>query len=248
MAHAGSHRLGSGPPLHGTQTEYFAYVEAIDTWGMDENWANPPKTDEGEPGEFKWLRSLVRDRTSAGLAWPTDVVWLDCVRADYLTELPWRDEPCDIGNEEQSRVRRQRLLDLDDSRFRIVLLLVGPKDIGGRGVTPFAESLWHRVTLGTGALPVMTAADYEFTGAEPTPDRLQYQAECTAPERGWLYNVFNLNFLPDLEFGEGGGEGQPPTEPGGPGGGGRGQQSVPGLQSYATQALLRLKKVRYGRG
>lgn len=228
-------------PTRYSPTEYFAYVEATDVWGLDESWADLPPAGADEPTEFAWLRRLVWSRGRAGLAWPSHAVWLDCVRSDYIDELPWRDEPCEIGNAAQSRQRRERIVEFDASRFRIALLLVGTRDLDGRGVAPFTEDLWHRVELGAGDLPVVTAADYEFGPGEPLADRLQYVDRCSEPERRWLVNVFSLNFLPDAGGAERGGAGPPSPEPGGPAGGGGDARETLGQQRYATQALFKLK-------
>lgn len=100
------------------------------------------------------------------------------------------------------------------------------------------EALWHRVRLGQGEFPIITAADYEFTANEPVQHTLQYERQCTKEEFERLYKVFNFNFLPDAALG--GEVPGAPIVPSPPSGGWR--PSITSEQASSSQATAQLQK------
>ncbi|HKT27594.1 hypothetical protein [Dyella sp.] len=181
---------------------YFAFVEAIDPLS-DEAMKHRERLPEHWPG--------ILDRRHPDSRPPTHRVWLDCVRRDYFLDLDWVRAPYKRSMPEVDNQRRHLLLEMDVDQFATILLLLSDTDIHG-GVEQIQEGSWQEIILSPSVgLPVVAAADFDLIDAQPCYITGQDAAK---EHRDLLLNVFNLEFLPDADFGEYGGT--PPWPGGGP--------------------------------
>jgi hypothetical protein len=197
--------------MYGTD-DYFAFVESFDPLVT----RNPqPQTPRGPGAHDK----LLEERESLGLPRPNSVIWLDCVHSRYFMQLPWRSDPCRIGNPNDSARRRENLQLLDRKKFLVGILFMDTRGAAeSAAATAFANAAWHRVTLllTSAGVPIMTAPDFDLNANDgPQLRYLRYQALCTPTERKSLTNVFSLDFLPDakLHYRDRGTPRTPPAKP-----------------------------------
>src|SRR5687768_16886073 len=92
---------------------WFAFVESQDPFRVSSAGA-----------EDDWWSHILIARLKVGLPAPNRISWLSCIRVEYFESLSWRNEPCEIGNEEQSTRRRAQLLTLDAKHLVVVPLLL----------------------------------------------------------------------------------------------------------------------------
>jgi hypothetical protein len=174
---------------------YFAFVESIDALdgaslrdrdGMQDHW-----------------RAVLDARMELPTGLPTHRIWLDCVRRDYFLSLPWRDEKCERNDVRDANQRRQHVLDMDADQFVTVLLLMNRDDEFG-ATDLLVEGSWHRIVLSSSqGLPVVAAPDFDLVAAQLYS--LRWHGEVLQIERDELLKVFNLEFVPDAQWGERGG-------------------------------------------
>ncbi len=172
---------------------YFAFVESMDGFSTFEEIETPPD----------WLECLRIDREKLGLNAPHRVVWLDCVKAEQFTKLDWREQPWDANNEDHARIRRERILDLPQEMFRVVVLLLSMKEGTEESVYgQFAEAAWHRITMGPTlpGIPGVAADDFDLIGG--TREQISYLGRCSDEERSSLVQVFNFDFIAEADFGD----------------------------------------------
>lgn len=182
---------------------YLAFVEAIDQLDGD-----ALKTRDGMPDY--WI-DILDERNVASLDLPTHRIWLDCVRSDYFSGIEWRHETCRRNDDAAASRRRHQLLDLDPDQFATVLLLLSPNDGSGgaAALEQFQEGSWHEVELNSlRGLPVVAASDFDLVVAQRC--YFEWQHEVAELERDVLRNVFNLDFIPDADWGE---RGSKPPQP-----------------------------------
>ncbi|HTV87148.1 MAG TPA: hypothetical protein VME63_17245 [Dyella sp.] len=179
---------------------YYAFVESTD--------ALDGKRLDDRAGLPEYWPGILTRRREASLYEPTHRVWLDCVRRDYFLDLDWRTEPCERNNIEHANKRRRQLLGMDPHQLATVLLLTHREDEDG-AMEPLQEGSWHRIELGSfHGLPVVVAPDFDLIAAQE--HYLRWYGEVTQLERDWLANVFNVDFVPDAQWGDRGGPTPPP--------------------------------------
>jgi hypothetical protein len=170
--------------------QFFAFVESSDELLSRELHAG------GHDG--KWFAELLKARDAQGLGAPRRVAWLDCVRAEYFSSLAWRGERCEINDPADAARRKARLDTLDASQFRVALLPIGTAGDDEHAFwAAMTQSLWHLVAFGEPGIPVVVAPDFDLALGGVTLTGIRYHRPCHEGERASLYNVFNLNFLPD---------------------------------------------------
>jgi hypothetical protein len=174
---------------------YFAFVESIDA--LDgAAWRDRDSLQD------HW-RAILEARKELPSGLPTHRIWLDCVRRDYFLSLPWRDEKCERNDVDDANRRRQRLLEMDADQFAAVLLLIHRDDEDG-ATDLLVEGSWHRIVLSPSrGLPVVAAPDFDLEAAQLY--YLQWHGDVLQIERDELLKVFNLEFVPDADWGERGG-------------------------------------------
>jgi len=180
-------------------TPYFAFVEGVEEIGKS---AAPKDAPE-------WWRQVLQKRKPLPL--PTHCIWMDCVRVRDFLELDWRFEACEIGDVKQGDTRRDRIMSLPGTMFRIVVVLLSKHSAAeAKILTAFNESAWHRIILGPrpGA-PAVVGPDFDLEEGGIEYLKLEHYGACPPDERGQLLNVFNLNFIPDAEFGSDGDSASP---------------------------------------
>jgi len=188
--------------------EYFAFVESLDPL-IRSGFADP----KSDPIEL-----LLDKRRVNKFAPPSKVIWLDCVQSQYFMRLPWKDDVCEIGNAEQSALRRQQVRQLDRAYFRVALLLVNPEGLAEQGTfDELKRAALHRVVLSTQqtGIPVIVAPDFDLESENREHRQLRYMGLCSLSETKSLSNAFSLNFLPDARMGdlERGNPNTPPRTP-----------------------------------
>lgn len=181
---------------------YYAFVESIEPLSIEKDPPRPFAPEERPPG---W-RSVLESRIGEDLPKPTHAIWLDCVSARYLDVLDWRYERCRPGNREESATRRKQLLALDGNQFVAALVLVSNDHLDeSTPLQAFGTADWHVIQLGkeTG-IPASIGIDFEEALELPdtTIRRVHWHETCSGDLLITLRNVFNLNFLPDADFGE----------------------------------------------
>lgn len=183
---------------------YFAFVESIDALNED------ALKDRGGLPDY-WF-DILGERDVSSLGPPTHRIWLDCVREDYFSGLDWRTEPCQRNNADDAIRRRKQLLDMDAKQFATVFLLMNDAD-GKDALEQFQEGSWHEIRLDLlHGLPVVAAADFDLIAAQRC--YMQWRSNVTERDARLLLNVFNLDFLHDVDWGE---KGSTPPQPlGGP--------------------------------
>jgi hypothetical protein len=187
--------------------DYFAFVESIDPL------ARSKRADQkNDPVEF-----ILSERRAHKLAAPNKAIWLDCVQSQYFMRLPWKDDLCEIGNPNQSAVRREQLKQLDRSYFRVAFLLTDPKGAAEQGTyDELTRATWHRVVLTSQrGLPVIVAPDFDLDPETRQMRQLRYMGQCSLLERKSLVNALSLDFLPNAKVGdlERGDPNTPPQKP-----------------------------------
>jgi hypothetical protein len=170
---------------------WYAFVESQDPFVL-------PRT---KPEGREWWMQVLEARQTGRLRRPNRITWLSCIRAEYFQALPWRGEPCEVGNADEADRRRERLLSLKPGALRIMPLLLSSADKQESATyRQLGKHDWHRIRTDLGStLPVFSAMDFdvEETGGLIG---LDYLGPCTPEELTALRAVFNLNFLPDADL------------------------------------------------
>lgn len=178
-------------------TAYFAFVESNEpTDGSNKSMKDQPQDDP-------FLEVLSR-RLSDGMGLPTDILWLDCVRADYFLGLDWRDEHCDANNSIAENRRRRQLLYLDPNQFEVAWVPINQRnEVEREQLARISEMPWHLITLdSTGILPAMTAPDFDLEDEGRQLKYVTHQTQAQEQDRRSLVNAFSLDFLPEMTRGD----------------------------------------------
>lgn len=190
---------------------YFAFVESNDPTDDVFDWAKGEKPDDA------FIETHFA-RIEGDLGPPTDIVWLDCVRADYFSGLDWRYERCDGNDPGAANRRRQQLLELDATQFEVAWVPINGEDETERQqLALLSEVSWHLVRLGpSGVLPAMTAPDFDLEDGQRQLKYVTHEGFARDEDQRALVNAFSLDFLHDMPMG---GETPPSREPPDKGGG-----------------------------
>ncbi len=173
---------------------YFAFVESSEP-------ITPLIKDMYFEAPEEW-QPVIAMREKMALDLPSEVIWLDCVRASYFDGLDWKDETCTIDNADESVRRRKRLRELDLREFAVALLLLDRRSDDEREeLGRFSEMSWHLVRLAShGGFPVFSGPDFDL---EPGSRRIMFvrhERFTNETELTSLRNIFSLDFLPNIDL------------------------------------------------
>lgn len=173
---------------------YFAFVESIEP--LPVGAVSEPNALSAE------FRGLVEMRREFNLEQPTHSVWLDCVDAEYFMGQEWTNERLDDKNPVRREERRRNIQTFGiNNTLTVIQVLLSVYDKREyHQITRLSRTQWHHVSIGdNGQNPVLVANDFSSFEAQTNFLFLEQVTMVMDEARRLLYNVFNVDFIEEMQ-------------------------------------------------
>jgi len=142
------------------------------------------------------------------------VIWFDLIEKDYFNNLDWIHEKFNADLEGQRMLRRERIASMDRNNFlvgRSVLLIENNDE--EKIFDEIQSQDWHLISLNfESGHEIELEENFEEEGNDRDRVFFEYLGPASSEENQLLYGVFNVDFIPELDFddrGDGNASGMP---------------------------------------